>query len=113
MKRVLLATIVAALIGLNGNAQGNGNAEKDAVAAAAMDYIVALYEAKPELIARSVHPSLAKVGFYKKNQNYIVEASVNPDRRRFSMPDEAPRHYIDLDHYGRAIRILRDVLVSL
>ena len=40
------------------------------------------------------------IGFYKKNQNYIVEASVNPDRRRFSMPDEAPRHYIDLDHYG-------------
>ncbi|HEX6223400.1 MAG TPA: zinc dependent phospholipase C family protein [Chryseolinea sp.] len=40
------------------------------------------------------------IAFYKKNQNYIVEASVNPDRRRFSMPDEAPRHYIDLDHYG-------------
>jgi hypothetical protein len=39
-------------------------------------------------------------GFYKKNIDYIVEASVNPDRRRFSMVDEAPRHYIDLDHYG-------------
>jgi hypothetical protein len=40
------------------------------------------------------------VGFYKKNVEYITEASVNPDRRRFSSPDEAPRHYIDLDHYG-------------
>jgi hypothetical protein len=40
------------------------------------------------------------IGFYKANINYITEASVNPDRRRFSVVDEAPRHYIDLDHYG-------------
>jgi hypothetical protein len=40
------------------------------------------------------------IGFYKKNIQYITEAAVNPDRRRFSDPDEAPRHYIDIDHYG-------------
>jgi hypothetical protein len=40
------------------------------------------------------------IGFYKANINYITDAAVNPDRRRFSSPDEAPRHYIDLDHYG-------------
>ena len=40
------------------------------------------------------------VGFYKKNIQYITEASVNPDKRRFSVVDEAPRHYIDIDHYG-------------
>lgn len=40
------------------------------------------------------------IGFYKANLQYITEASVNPDRRRFSVVDEAPRHYIDLDHYG-------------
>jgi hypothetical protein len=40
------------------------------------------------------------IGFYKANIQYIMEASVNPDRRRFSVVDEAPRHYIDLDHYG-------------
>jgi len=40
------------------------------------------------------------IGFYKTNINYITEAAVNPDRRRFSSPDEAPRHYIDIDHYG-------------
>src|SRR5687767_8572638 len=42
----------------------------------------------------------AMIGFYKKNLNYIVESSVNPDRRRYAVPDEAARHYIDLDHYG-------------
>lgn len=40
------------------------------------------------------------IGFYKKNIEYITEASVNPDKRRFSIADEAPRHYIDLDHFG-------------
>ncbi len=39
-------------------------------------------------------------GFYKKNIQYISEASVNPDRRRYAVPEEAPRHYIDLDEYG-------------
>jgi hypothetical protein len=43
------------------------------------------------------------IGFYKKNLSYIVETSVNPDRRRFSLVDEAPRHYIDLDHYGDSV----------
>src|SRR5436190_16596087 len=40
------------------------------------------------------------IGFYKKNIEYITEVSVNPDRRRYSVADEAPRHYLDLDHYG-------------
>jgi hypothetical protein len=39
-------------------------------------------------------------GFYKKNLEYITEAAVNPDRRRYAIPEEAPRHYIDLDDYG-------------
>ena len=40
------------------------------------------------------------IGFYKKNISYITESSVNPDRRRYAVVDEAARHYIDLDHYG-------------
>ncbi len=40
------------------------------------------------------------LGFYKANIQYLAEASVNPDRRRLAVIDEAARHYIDLDHYG-------------
>ena len=40
------------------------------------------------------------IGFYKKNISYLTEAAVNPDRRRYAVPDEAPRHFIDLDEYG-------------
>lgn len=47
----------------------------------------------------------AMIGFYKKNIEYITSASVNPDRRRFTVVDEAARHYIDLDHYGDSARM--------
>ena len=40
------------------------------------------------------------IGFYKKNIDYITDASCNPDRRRYAVADEAPKHYIDLDDYG-------------
>lgn len=42
----------------------------------------------------------AQISFYKRHINYLSEAAVNPDRRRYSVVDEAARHYIDLDHYG-------------
>ena len=38
--------------------------------------------------------------FYKKNINYLMDASVNPDKRRYAVKDEAPRHFIDIDAYG-------------
>jgi hypothetical protein len=40
------------------------------------------------------------IGFYKKNIHLIIENAVLPDKRRYIDPSEAPRHYIDIDHYG-------------
>lgn len=37
---------------------------------------------------------------YKKNIEYITEHAVDPDKRRYAIEGEAPRHYIDIDHYG-------------
>ena len=42
----------------------------------------------------------AMSGFYKTNIEYITETAVNPDRRRYAIPEEGPRHFIDLDGYG-------------
>ncbi len=36
---------------------------------------------------------------YKPSIDYLTEHAVDPDKRRYASPDEAPRHYIDLDHY--------------
>ncbi|MBW8049563.1 MAG: S1/P1 Nuclease [Cytophagales bacterium] len=41
------------------------------------------------------------VSFYKKHILYITENAVNPDRRRYAVEGEAPRHYIDIDHFGK------------
>lgn len=38
--------------------------------------------------------------FFKRNIVYLTENAVNPDRRRGSVKDEAPKHYIDIDVYG-------------
>lgn len=38
--------------------------------------------------------------FYRVHINYLTEHAVDPDRRRFGSKNEAPRHYIDIDHYG-------------
>ena len=40
------------------------------------------------------------IGFYKHNIQYITENAVNPDKRRYAVEGEAPRHYIDIDIYG-------------
>ncbi len=40
------------------------------------------------------------VKFYKYHIDYLTETAVNPDKRRYIIEAEAPRHYIDLDLYG-------------
>ena len=37
---------------------------------------------------------------YKPNINFITEHAIDPDKRRYIVADEGPRHYIDIDHYG-------------
>jgi hypothetical protein len=38
-------------------------------------------------------------GFYKNHIDFITAHAVDPDRRRYADPEEAPRHFINLDHY--------------
>ena len=37
---------------------------------------------------------------YKPQIDFLAEHAVDPDMRRYVMPEEGPRHYIDIDHYG-------------
>lgn len=38
--------------------------------------------------------------FYKEHIEYVTIHAVDPDMRRYAVKEEAPRHYIDIDHYG-------------
>lgn len=37
---------------------------------------------------------------YKPYADFITEHAVDPDKRRYVIKEEAPRHYIDIDKYG-------------
>jgi hypothetical protein len=37
---------------------------------------------------------------YKPHIDFLAEHSVDPDKRRYAIEEEGPRHYIDIDHYG-------------
>jgi len=38
---------------------------------------------------------------YKPNITFITEHAVDPDKRRYIVKQEGPRHFIDIDHYGQ------------
>ena len=38
---------------------------------------------------------------YKPQIDFITEHAVDPDMRRYAIVEEGPRHYMDIDHYGK------------
>lgn len=50
---------------------------------------LAIFTLPPEMLA-----------LYKSNMEYLTEHAVDPDKRRYAVDGEAPRHFIDIDHYG-------------
>lgn len=38
---------------------------------------------------------------YKTHISFLSEHAVDPDKRRYMVAEEGPRHYIDMDHYGK------------
>lgn len=43
--------------------------------------------------------------FYKSNIEFITDHAPDPDKRRYTVPEEACRHYVDLDHYELTVPI--------
>jgi hypothetical protein len=40
------------------------------------------------------------MAFYKPHIDFLSEHAVDPDKRRYAVKEEGPRHFIDIDHYG-------------
>lgn len=40
--------------------------------------------------------------FYKKNIEFLSEHAPDPDKRRYAVKGEAIKHYMDIDHWGKA-----------
>lgn len=39
--------------------------------------------------------------FFKPNLQFLTDHAVDPDMRRYAVKEEAPKHYIDIDIYGK------------
>jgi hypothetical protein len=50
---------------------------------------VAVYLLPPEMLF-----------LFKPQVAFLTEHAVDPDKRRYAVKEEAPRHFIDIDHYG-------------
>lgn len=88
MKRlILLAAAVALLTPLNAVAQTS--AEREAVTQAVMDYVEGVYQVDAARIERSVHPDLAKRGFFIKKG----ETAYSPHVMTFAQLVELAKNY--------------------
>jgi hypothetical protein len=65
MKRLFLLALVTLSLLPFCSAQAQTNADREAVRQAALDYVEGIYNVEPSRIERSVHPKLAKLGFYR------------------------------------------------
>lgn len=43
----------------------------------------------------------AMAGFYEANISFITEHAISADKKRYVDSTEAPRHYLNADHYGK------------
>ncbi len=64
MKKIFALFLFTVALSFSASAQTNE--DKEAVKAAALDYIESIYEVNPIKVERSVHPDLAKRGFFVK-----------------------------------------------
>jgi hypothetical protein len=91
MKRMIA---IAGMLVVSASAAAQNGGDRQAVQQAAVNYVTAVYESKPELIEQSVHPTLTKYGFmrqqdgtYKQGQMTYeqlleVARTWNKDRKR-------------------------------
>jgi hypothetical protein len=65
MKRSFFLVLVTMSLLPFCSAQAQTDADREAVRQAALDYVEGVYNVEPSRIERSVHPKLAKLGFYR------------------------------------------------
>src|ERR671916_1079981 len=103
MKKLIL--LIAALVLLPSAAFAQGDAEREAVKQAVLDYVEGIYEVNPARIERSVHPELAKRGFFvKKGETayssdvmtfqQLVELAKNYNKSGGRVPKDAPKEVV-------------------
>jgi hypothetical protein len=89
MKKLFLVIAALVLLPAPVAAQGGVDAEREAVRQAVLDYVEGIYEVNPARVERSVHPELAKRGFFVKKG----ETAYSSDVMTFGQLVEVARTY--------------------
>ncbi|MDH3628431.1 MAG: nuclear transport factor 2 family protein [Acidobacteriota bacterium] len=72
MRHVALSILVAAAFMTGPPISAQSDEDHAGVERAVLDYVEGLYELKPELIKRSVHPDLQKFGFARRSADRLT-----------------------------------------
>ena len=63
--KIMLFLALTIFLAAPSTAQQGADADREAVRQAVLDYVEGIYNVEPARIERSVHPNLAKLGFYR------------------------------------------------
>ena len=74
---IVAAMVCALCLGASAAPRNDHEKDREAVKQAALDYVEGIYEVNPSRIERSVHPKLAKIGFYRKSTDVPFGAGGN------------------------------------
>lgn len=77
MKRLIFLAVALAILLPGFSVQAQEQADRDAVRQAVLDYVEGIYNVDPSRVERSVHPKLAKLGFYRGPNDQAFRAGSN------------------------------------
>jgi len=107
MKRPILLAVAITLMASLPAVQSQSKDEREAVRQAVLDYVEGVYNVDPSRIERSVHPDLAKRGYWREqgkesytsgNMSYaeLIEVSKNWNKSG-KLPKDAPKEITIFD----------------
>ena len=105
MRKLIL--LIAAVVLLPAAAAAQTDADREAVRQAVLDYVEGIYEVNPARIERSVHPDLAKRGFFVKKGETAYSSDVMTFQQLVALagsynksgrvPKDAPKEVVIFD----------------
>jgi competence protein ComGC len=95
--KVLSVLFILFMMAVPGVVRAQSTGEQEAVRQAVMDYVEDVYEVSPTRIERSIHPDLAKKGFFVKKG----ETAYSPHTMTFAQLVELSKNYNKDGHVSK------------
>ena len=107
--RILSLCVFALMIAWPGRAGAQSAEDREGVRLAVLDYVEAIYNVEPERIEQSVHPQLAKVGYWRPRNATVYQEGLMTYAELVEVARTWNRDGRDLSNAPKKIEVL-DVL---